>query len=899
MTLAAGTKLGPYEIQSPLGAGGMGEVYRARDTRLGRDVAIKILPEHLSSNPDLKERFEREARSISSLNHPRICTLHDIGHQDGVDFLVMELLEGSSLAERLKKGPLPLKEAIKIGMEVSEALEVAHRAGIVHRDLKPGNIMLTKSGAKLMDFGLAKAAMPGTETGSNAPLLSAAKTMSGPSPMSPLTTAGQIVGTIQYMSPEQIEGKPADARSDLFALGALLYEMATGKRAFEGKSQISVASAILEKEPESISAIQPLTPPAFEQVVSTCLAKNPDDRFQSAHDVRLNLNWSADAPQSGSPPPTVIPPKASYIPWLVAALALALAAIAAARLYFHSSPSAAPRSRWVMAAPEKSTLQSTGLEGGSIAVSPDGQRLAFAATDSNGKQQLWVRPLDALQATPVPGTEGAYFPFWSPDGSSLGFFSNRQLKRVSLDGGPGVPLSDVHIGRGGTWSQQGVILYAPNVDGPLFQIPAAGGTPSAVTEVDSSVHDTHRWPSFLPDGQHFLFFAAGHDDLSNTHDAVYVGSLDNKASKLVVATHSGAAFANGRLLYLNDSTLMARPFDLRRLELTGNAVVVQEGVESNTGYWSAIFSVSQNGLLAFTPTDPNSGNRLTWFSSEGKPLGTVGELGRYQSLSLSPDGRQAIVEHSLPHHELWIYDLQRNSRSQLTFGPAANSASVWSPDGKEIVFASNRNGHPDLYRRSISGSGSGPSDERLLLQLPGNKYPEAWSPDGNYLLYSVSARNRTSLWVVNTSGQEAPRLLLDDPFFAASGNFSPDGRWITYASQEQGGSDIFVIPFPGPGAKRQISSKNTTHYPAWRKDGRAIFYADDDGNILETAVSIQGSELAVGTTRRLFRGNPEFLPTAGRTFAVAPDGRFLVNVRSQDNQKQIVVVSNWDSGLKQ
>ena len=894
MALTPGTKLGPYEIQSPLGAGGMGEVYRARDTRLGRDVAIKILPEHLSSSPDLRERFEREARSISSLNHPRICTLHDIGHQNGIDFLVMELLEGNSLAERLKKGPLPLKEALKIGMEVSEALEVAHRAGIIHRDLKPGNIMLTKSGAKLMDFGLAKAVLAELEAGTNAPLLSAAKTMSGPSPMSPLTTAGQIVGTIQYLSPEQIEGKPADARSDLFALGAVLYEMAAGKRAFEGKSQISVASAILEKEPEPISAIQPLTPPTFEHVVNTCLAKNPDDRFQSAHDVGLNLKWSAEGPQSGSSSTTVSTAKPSYIPWLVAALALALATIAAARLYFQPHSSSPLRSRWVMAVPEKSTLQGTGLEGGSIAVSPDGQRLAFAATDSNGKQQLWVRPLDALQATPVPGTEGGYFPFWSPDGRSLGFFSNRQLKRVSLDGGRVVPLCDVHIGRGGTWGQQGVIVYAPEVDGPLYQIPAAGGSPSAVTEVDFSVHDTHRWPSFLPDGQHFLFVAAGHDDLSNTHDAVYVGSLDSKAAKLVVATHSSAAFANGHLLYLNDSTLMARPFDLRRLELTGNAVVVQEGVESDTGFWSAIFSVSQNGLLAFTPTDPNSGNRLTSFSSEGKPLGTVGELGRYQSLALSPDGRQAIVEHSQPHHELWIYDLQRKTKSQLTFGPAASAATVWSPDGKEIVFTSDRNGHPDLYRRSISGSG----DERLFLQSPGNKYPQAWSPDGKYLLYSVSTRDRTSLWVVNTSGQEAPRLLLKDPFYSIDGDFSPDSRWIIYTSQEQGGSDIFVIPFPGPGAKRQISFKSTTRNPLWRKDGRAIFYSNDEGDILETAVSIQGSELSVGTTRTLFRGNPETVSSAGRTFAVAPDGRFLVNVRSQDNQKQIVVISNWNAGLE-
>ena len=895
MPLASGTKLGPYEIQSAIGAGGMGEVYRARDTRLGRDVAIKILPEHLSSSPDLRERFEREARSISSLNHPRICTLHDIGHQDGIDFLVMELLEGNSLAERLKKGPLPLKEALKIGMEVSEALEVAHRAGIIHRDLKPGNIMLTKSGAKLMDFGLAKAVVAELEAGTNAPLLSAAKTMSGPSPMSPLTTAGQIVGTIQYMSPEQIEGKPADARSDLFALGAVLYEMATGKRAFEGKSQISVASAILEKEPEPISAIQPLTPPTFEHVVNTCLAKNPDDRFQSARDVRLELKWSADGPQSGSTTAAPIEnPKRSYIPWLVAALAFALAAAAAARIHFQPTQVPAPRARWVIEPPEKSTIHVTGDQPGSVAVSPDGQRVAFAAVDANGKQEVWVRPLDGLVATVVPGTEGGYFPFWSPDGNSLGFFSNRQLKRVSLDGGRAVPLCEVGLGRGASWSQQGIILFVPETNGPLYRISASGGTPAPVTQVDSSQHDSHRWPQFLPDGEHFLFFANGHNDLSHVHDGVYVGSLDDKSSKLVLHSKTNAAYASGHLLFLNESTLMAQAFDVTRLELTGEPVVAQEGVEADWGTWSAIFSASQNGVLAFAPTSTNSGNRLTWFSREGKALGVVGDLGRYLSLSLSPDGRVAAVEHSQPHHQIWLYDLQRNTSSQFTFGDFANASPIWSSDGKEIVFTSDRNGHLDLYRKSISGS----AGETVMVQSPASKYPIDLSHDGKFLLFMESKQGKNALWVMPTAGQEPARLLVKDPFYLSDGSFSPDGQWVAYTSREQGGDHTFVMPVFGTGTKHQISFKGSTLYPLWRKDGRAIVYVDDQGYMIETDVTLHNSELSVGATRTLFRGNPEDLSTASRAYDIAPDGRFLINTHSQENQTQIVVISNWNAGLK-
>lgn len=887
MPLASGTKLGPYEIQSPLGAGGMGEVYRARDTRLERTVAIKILPAHLSDKPESRQRFEREARAISALSHPHICALYDVGHQDGADYLVMEYLEGETLAEKLAKGPLPLDQVLKISSEIAGALDKAHRHGIVHRDLKPGNLMLTKSGAKLLDFGLAKAEQTAF-TGDMSKLATLSK---------PLTAEGTIVGTFQYMAPEQLEGKEADARTDIFAFGAVLYEMATGKKAFEGKSQASLISAIMTAEPTPITQLQPMTPPALDRLVRTCMAKDPEERWQSAHDVAAELRWiQGTGSQAGSTSAVLIrTSKRIYIPWLIAALALGAFTVTAARPYFQPSPTIPPRARWVIGPPEKSTFHANGVGGGPVVVSPDGQRLAFAAVDASGKQQLWVRPLDALKADPLPGTEGASYPFWSPDGHSLGFFSHGQLKRVGAEGGPVMPLCNVALTRGGTWSKQGVILFAPDYGGGLYRVPATGGNPTPVTQVDTSQHTSHRWPFFLPDGEHFLYLAIGHDDLSHAHDGVYVSSLDGKESKLLLRAHANVAYADGHLLYLNEATLMAQPFDLRRLELAGEAEAAEDGVEADNGSWLGIFSVSQNGVLAFAPVNPNFGNQLLWFSSAGKQLGAVGDMGQYRSLRLSPSGQQLAVEHVQPSPNLWIYDLKRNSKSQFTFGPAANVDPVWSPDGKELVFASDRQGgHIDLYRKSVAG----PEAERVLLESAKNKFPMDWSPDGGFLLYLEEHEfTNFSLWALPLRGQQVPRLLLKAPFYSNDGFFSPDGRWIAYSSAEQGRSQIFITPFPGPGAKTQISSTGGSN-PVWRKDGRALIYLDDSNNLIETEVSVRNSELSVGNTRLLFPGNTEGLANQGLTYDIAPDGRILINTRSQENQTQIVVISNWSSKLK-
>ncbi len=544
MTLSAGAKLGPYEVLAAIGAGGMGEVYRARDTRLDRMVAIKVLPAHLAGNPDLRQRLEREARAISSLSHPHICVLHDIGHQDGTDFLVMEYLEGETLAKRLEKGPLPPAQLLTYGMQMADALDKAHRHGLIHRDFKPGNIMLTATGAKILDFGLAKARP------SSAGVLSLSAL---PTQDSPLTAAGAVVGTYQYMSPEQLEGKEADGRSDIFALGAVLYEMATGKKAFPGKSQYSVASAILEKDPEPIRMVQPKIPAALERVVSRCLAKDPEDRWQTARDLAIELKWLAQSGLQGSPTAgdgaaAPVPRKVRQPIWMAATAALALATLGllAVVVFLQRSTPDVQLLRAFILPPEGTSFSTSGITGGPAMLSPDGKQLAYVAIAAEGKRMLWVRPLGSLAKQALTGTEGALFPFWSADSRSLGFFAQGKLKRIDLAGGPPMTLCDAANSRGGAWSRDGVILFTPNTTSGLFRVPASGGSPVVLTKLDPSRGEgSHRWPQFLPDGKHFLYLnrrPAASSGVAET-EGIYVSSLDGKENKLVVRAVSNMAYA--------------------------------------------------------------------------------------------------------------------------------------------------------------------------------------------------------------------------------------------------------------------------------------------------------------------------------------------------------------------
>jgi serine/threonine protein kinase/Tol biopolymer transport system component len=899
MPLASGTKLGPYEIQAPLGAGGMGEVYRARDTRLDRIVAIKVLSTQLSENPEIRQRFEREARAISSLNHPNICHLYDIGSQDGTDFLVMEFLEGETLHDHLRKGPARLAELLKIGTEVSEALEVAHRSGIVHRDLKPGNVMLTKGGAKLMDFGLAKPSAGGaTPTGSSPILLSAAQTLEIHSPMSPLTTAGSVVGTIQYMSPEQLEGSEVDARSDIFALGALLYEMATGKPAFSGKSQITVASAILEKDPEPVSTVNPLAPAALDYLVATCLAKDREQRFQSAHDVRLQLQWIGAGSRSSTAQPEVRQ-KSSRLAW-IAAGALALLAIAAGVAYLRLANRPVTVVRSSILPPPGTTFRAEGNYAGPAVLAPDGTRMTFTARDDKGKTLLYVRALTSSEARPLTGTDGASFPFWSPDGRSLGFFAEGKLKKIDADGGPTQTLCDASAGRGGTWGKDGTIVFSPSQTHGLMRIPAAGGTPEPASNLDASKSEnSHRWPYFLPDGKHFLYWVRS--SRGPQEHTLCVGTLGSLQAKVVTRSESMAVYASGYLLFLRGRTLMAQPFNAQLTEIVGDSIPVVEHVVYDVNANRAVFSTSENGMLIYEPGDmAPPDEKLAWFTREGKESSVISQGEDFQGPALSPDGTHlavAIINVGLGTENIWIFDLQRGTKMRLTFGGGNQSFPVWTPDGKTVYFGSNAQGPTHIYAKSADGTGEeraifGGADE---MALPGSV-----SPDGKYLAYGFRTANDGrgvfDIWALPLSGEGKPFPVVHNTFSNSRPAVSPDGKWMAYSNAESGRADIYITAFPGGGAKWQVSTTGGLQ-PQWRKDGRELFFLDPANNFMAVDVSTANSAVKLGIPHVLFKppGVNQYF-----WFAVNADGKkFIIDVvNSRGASEPFTLVQNWTADLK-
>jgi eukaryotic-like serine/threonine-protein kinase len=880
MALTSGTRLGPYEIQSLLGAGGMGEVYRAKDTRLDRTVAIKILPTHLSDNPEFKQRFEREARTVSSLSHPHICHLYDVGSQDGTDFLVMEFLDGETLAERLRRGALPFPELLKIGIEVAEALEIAHRAGVVHRDLKPGNIMLTKAGTKLMDFGLAKPAPLGATGSASAPLLSAARTMSGPTPASPLTTAGSIVGTIQYMSPEQIEGKEADARSDIFAFGAVLYEMAMGKRAFEGKSQISVASAILEKDPDPISATKPLTPAAFDYLVATCLAKDREERFQSAHDVRLQLKGIAQ-----SPSPTVIAPAAARTlgPRLLSLSGAVLLALAVIIFYLSRSANAPELSvRAYIPPPPQNTFRASGFDAGPVVVSPDGKTLAFSAVDDKGHTNLWLRPLDAQQATMLPSTEDGATPFWSPDGHYLAFVADRKLKKISISGGDAQTLADdVHSGSG-DWSPDGVILFCKQNFGPISQILASGGSTLPATRLsqDELANDD---PSFLPDGKHFLYIS--HQVKGPTQ--IKVGTIGQpQQDGVVVGPGHHAAFASGHLLLVNGGHIEAQPFDLRAFKLSGDAQILGE---------ARTFSVSRSGVLAYHESSALS--ELKVFDRSGNLLATPGPLAIYSDPRFSPDGKSIAVTVNDPRsggNDIWIFPVASGQPTRVTFGPS-DYWPVWSPDGKQIAYAVDEKGKNSIRRRSLDGS----QPEEILFQNDSyiNGSAVDWSPDGKFLSLDLETKDGVfSNWILPLTGDRKPFQPPATSHLTVSeydGRFSPDGRWLAYFSYETGRPEVYVVPFEGA-AKTQVST--TGGWNTIFSRNNELFFVTM-GNRLMAAHTGSQPSFRVTFIEPLFQLDlPNF---TGISYDVSPDGKqFVVQTTDHTKSTSITLLTNWPAELR-
>ena len=884
MALNSGTRLGPYEIQSPLGAGGMGEVYRARDTRLDRTVAVKILPSHLSENAEARQRFDREARTISSLSHPNICTLHDVGHQDGIDYLVMEYLEGETLADRLRKGPLPVEQVLRYAIEIAEGLEKAHRSGVVHRDLKPGNIMLTKTGAKLMDFGLAKA----SAATPSAPISGLTATLSTPPGSHPLTAQGTVVGTFQYMSPEQVEGKEADARSDIFAFGAVLYEMATGKRAFEGKTAASAMAAVLEREPAPISSVQPMTPPAFERIVKICLAKDPDERWQTVHDVKLQLKQIADGGSQASPSVIAAPPlrkRANGFAWGVAAI-LAIATMAALVVAYLANQKQLPVLRLAIAPPEKAQFNLSGDDSGPAVISPDGRYVVFSALGTGGVSQLYVRALDSVLPQALPGTEQGTFPFWSPDSRSVGFFTPNKLKRTAMSGGAPIALCDVTMARGGSWNQDGTIIAALTFNGGISRIPAGGGAPVPITKIDNVTYSSDRWPFFLPDGNHFLYIAVNHDSPNSPDTGVFFASLDGKENRLLFHTGSSAIYANGYLLSLRENTLVAQPFDPAAGKFTGEAQTLNENVNLDAGLWRANLSASTTGVLLYASGTTAGSQSMNWLDRSGKLVGTAGERGAYYELELSPDRHKlAETEANTAAAIIWVHDLNSQLKTRLNFNGGVQRGPVWSPDGRKIAYVSDQN-----TRISVKEvGGSAPQETVLTSPEPNIQLTTSWSPDGRYLLYEQGAGLNQRIWVLPLFGDRKPFPYGEGTGGMLWGAFSPDGRWVAYHGTENGQMQVFVAPFPWTGAKWQVSPVNGS-FPRWRADGKELFY-DDFVSLCAAEVDGSGAAFRVGASKPLFKIAMRGL---AREYDVSRDGqRFLMITENQGSSQSLIVVQNW------
>jgi serine/threonine protein kinase/Tol biopolymer transport system component len=901
MTLAAGTKLGPYEILSPLGAGGMGEVYRARDTRLERTVAIKVLPSHLSDNPDLKQRFEREAKAISSLNHPHICTLHDVGSQDGTDFLVMEYLEGETLADRLRRGRLPLEQVLSIGMEVADALDKAHRQGLVHRDLKPGNIMLTKSGAKLMDFGLAKGAAMAIAASSAGPLTPSTPTMSVAalsSPVSPLTQKGQVVGTFQYIAPEVLQGGEADARSDLFAFGCVLYEMTTARQAFEGKSQLSVLTAILEKDPESVRTVVPATPLALDDVITGCLAKDPARRLQSAHDVAMLLGW-VDTKAEAAPQSTTA---SSRMGWIAAAVLLVLMAIGV-YLVVRLWPQR-PLLRVAIPTPEGMTTELIGDTSAPPTLSPDGTMLVIRAHNKGDTSSaLWIRHLDSGAWQRLNGTENADFPFWSPDSKELAFFTSDaegKLLRINVGSGTISQVAPAPVGRGGSWGSDGTILFTPNFQAGIDRVSASGGTPTEVTKLNRTLQTTHRWPQWLPDGKHFIYFSANHSGADRQEDGIYFASLDGKVNRRVVGTDGSGLYASGYLLYRSAGTLQARPFDPGKGQFTGDPVSISDDVQFDAATWHVSVSASENGELALGQGTQAAGTQLAWFDRAGKqtPVASAARA-EYLFLRLSPDGRRAAVIIQGTYNDVWVIDMQRGTPTRLTFDPHDHFSAVWSPDGKQIAFtAGNSAGVTaqqgfgvSLHIRNADGSGK---DEELLSGDPSTAVSLLdWTHDGKYLLFRRGVGPVTgALWAVPVSGDHKPFPVVTPPsenVDISDGSISHDGRWVAYTSNESGATEVYVTSFPQAAGKIAVSSGGGVG-PRWGHADKELFFTSSGSPQLMTAdVKVAGANLQIGQPHALFPWLHVDTP-----WDVAPDdNRFLATVLPEVGSKPIALITNW------
>jgi serine/threonine protein kinase/Tol biopolymer transport system component len=919
--LVTGTKLGPYEIESLVGAGGMGEVYRASDPRLGRRVAVKVLPSTSATDPERVRRFEQEAHAAAALNHPNILSVYDIGVHESCPYIVSELLEGETLRELLRKTSLPARRAIDYAIQLARGLAAAHERGIVHRDLKPENIFVTSDGrVKILDFGLAKLLQGDTSVAGATAL-----------PTTPGHTApGTLLGTMGYMAPEQVRGLDVDHRGDLFAFGAVLYEMLSGRRAFAAATAVDTISAILDKHPPDLALVAGAITPALSRIVERCLEKAPAARFQTAADLAFALE-ALSSHSNGAAAAVPSRSRSRGRMWQAATSLVALAALSAGALAYRWWPRTDPTMyRSVILPPDGVIVTDPGNASPArrLAISSNGRRLAFTGIDPDGRLRLWLRSLDAVIPQAVEGTEGVTFPFWSPDGRFVAFFdeSAPPLKLKKIDGGgPPVTLCEVprQYATGATWSKDDVILFGAGPAGEILRVPAAGGTPTPVTKLDAERGEIAHWaPTFLPDGRHFLYLSVGSKTggplVSN---GVYVASLDSTERKLLLPDGSNVRYAEGYLLFLRGQTLFAERFDTSRLALTGDAVPIAEQVTTGgaTGRTGA-FDTSETGVLVyqtgaavFTASGAPS-SQLVWVDRTRKRIGAFGDLASHADLELAPDGKRAAV--SIPAssgsatpsgRDIWIYDVIRGLRTRLTFDPADETASVWSPDATQIIFASRRKGHFDLYRKAASGVGG----EELLFADDADKMPMDWSPDGRFVLFTrLGTQSGQDLWILPLSGGK-PFPFVETPFTETGGRFSPDGRWVAYASNESSGSEVYVAPFPGPGGKSQISATGGFE-PLWRRDGREIYFLTSTGastanRLMAADVKASQASFEVGTVRPLFDTGAMGAPPGGpggpgrHRYASAPDGQqFLMTVVGGVDPAHwapITLVVNWSSQL--
>ncbi|MBI4479494.1 MAG: serine/threonine-protein kinase [Acidobacteria bacterium] len=924
MALAAGTTLGHYEVQGLIGKGGMGEVYRARDMKLEREVALKLLPPEFARDPERLARFRREATMLAALNHSNIAQIYGVEQTGETHFLVMEYVPGLTLAEMIRdsgivpRGEAPTRdsgsgievdEALRISSQICEALEHAHEKNIIHRDLKPANVKVTPEGkVKVLDFGLAKAyagegaagSAPLPVIDSNSPTLSKLPEGLAGAHASP-TIPGVILGTAAYMSPEQAKGKAVDRRTDIWALGCVLYELLTAKRAFDGESVTEILGAVMRGEPEW-PLLPAETPAAVRALLRRCLRKDAQQRPKDAGDVRLEID-DARAAAAVTVSQTVVAPAPvpsnklrERLAWAVAAVAV-VAAVALVYLQFRPAPTTPNEAiRFSITPPGDAAVL-----GPQLAVSTDGTHVAFVATDANGKNLLWTRSMDTPTAQPLPGTEGSQGVFWSPDSKYIGFFADGKLKTILASGGPVKTLTAAYP-RGGTWNREGIILYSTDTFGALERIAATGGVSTPVSTLDAARGErAHRWPQFLPDGRYFLFQSFNRRPEDN---GIYVGSLDSKETKRLVSTSQKAEYAPpGYLLFMNERTLMAQSFDVARLVLSGEPVVVADGLSTNMTAGSAGFSASEGGLLAYWTGGATGATSLQWLSREGKMLGMVELPGVSNGPELAPDEKRVAMEvgGGGQPNDIWLLDLSRNISTRLTTDPANERFARWAPDGSRLLFQSNRNsGSYDFYQRPSNGFGN----DELVFQSDDSKYPYDWSSDGRFVVYAAfgTGKGTTSdLWVLPLAGDHKPIPFMTTKFVESQARFSPDGRWIAVVSNESGTDEVYVSSFPTASGKIRISTNGGVQ-PRWRRDGKELFYLSPDRKLMAVPMAI-GAAIEAGPPKALFDVHlvprDSSAPNAYYQYDVTRDGqRFLVNTPLENATVPITVVLNWTAALK-